>query len=513
MVHTANVHITYRLEKGDALTFQELDDNFRWLDSKPSGGGSGATFDADFDTGFDPEASPDEDIIRLYVGNTIPGYSNVQSIVTLAANGFTMNMGQSNTYAIAINGNTLNLTSNTSANGTPVAMDGAPIIFIAGTASNTIYHANTKGGDIEFRAGNYNKYANNAIANTTTPATEGVVRVIGPNANTQAIIRFYDSSRDTYVGIRSPYSVDYNWILTLPPVEGIENQVLATDGYGNTNWVTVAGVNPSNVAFGRIDIPGKLSSEAVISNDRVIFAEGVGVSIDSDGGSPATITFTATPTGNIDFGTTDPMRVQNDGANLTTFATTLNFTGDLVASGLGTTKTITVTAPAPAGVIQANNNLYTGTNSISASLSVNTNIPGMLVTITPTSATSKIRIDVRWSGEIKQPWNALFNITRNGTLINLPPAQGVRGRGLFGPSISYYSGVDYNSTPEYASFHTWDSPNTTNSVTYQLQFLTAAGSADRLMYTNRVSGASSFPDTATYELFTSEMTATEYYSE
>lgn len=260
MVHTANVHITYRLEKGNALTYQELDDNFRYLDAKPSGGGSGATFDADFDTGFDPEASPDEDIIRLYVGNTIPGYSNVQSIVTLAANGFTMNMGQSNTYAIAVNGNTLHLTSNTNANGTPIAMNGAPIIFIAGTASNTVYHANTKGGDIELRPGNYNKYANVAIANTSTPAAEGVVRVVGPNANTQAIIRFFDSTREEYVGVRSPYAIDGSWILTLPLETGKANQVLVTDGTGATSWQTI---------------------NALVTEDLAIFLTGTGIAIDN----------------------------------------------------------------------------------------------------------------------------------------------------------------------------------------------------------------------------------------
>lgn len=217
---TANT-ITYRLEKGSALTYQELDDNFRYLDAKEVGG-AGATFDEDKDTGMDPEVSADEDILRFFVGNSIPGYSNVQSVMTLAANGLFVNMGQSNQ--------------------TGSTVDGAPIIFRAGSGANAVFHADTKGGDIELRPGNYNTYANTDIANTSTPSREGVVRVIGPNVNGPGVARFYDTDRDKFVGISGPDNLDTSYTIKLPIEVGTVGQALVLqNSSGNTTWGAAGG--------------------------------------------------------------------------------------------------------------------------------------------------------------------------------------------------------------------------------------------------------------------------------
>ena len=224
---TANT-ITYRLEKGSALTYQELDDNFRYLDAKEVGG-AGATFDEDKDTGMDPEVSEDEDILRFFVGNSIPGYSNVQSVMTLAANGLSVNMGQSNQ--------------------TGSTVDGAPIIFRAGSGANAVFHADTKGGDIELRPGNYNTYANTDIANTSTPSREGVVRVIGPNVNGPGVARFYDTDRDKFVGISGPDNLDTSYTIKLPIEVGTVGQALVLqNSSGNTTWGAAGGGGGSDVA-------------------------------------------------------------------------------------------------------------------------------------------------------------------------------------------------------------------------------------------------------------------------
>jgi hypothetical protein len=245
---TANT-ITYRLNKGSALTYQELDDNFRYLDAKEAGG-AGATFDIDGDTGMDPEVSEDEDILRFFVGNSIPGYSNVQSIMTLAANGLIVNMGQSNQVGSTV--------------------DGAPIILQAGSGANAVFHVDTKRGDIELRPGNYNTYANTNIANTSTPSREGVVRVIGPNTDGPGVIRFYDTDRDKFVGISGPDILDTSYELKLPLELGTIGQALVLqNSSGNTTWGAGGG------SYSNTDVDTHLQTSTA-SSSEVLSWDGAG---------------------------------------------------------------------------------------------------------------------------------------------------------------------------------------------------------------------------------------------
>ena len=236
-------NITFRLEKGSALTYLELDDNFRYLCNAINNieitGGGGATFDDDEDTGMEVELTPDEDFVRFYTGNTIPGWSNQQSIMTLASNGFILNMGTSNTFGIYLDGNTEMASANTNANGTPFSVDGASIVFRAGYGSNSIFHANTIGGNIDLYPGGPNQFANTQSGNTSTPNTEGIVRVIGPTVNSQAIVRYFDSSTNNFVGIQSPANLVSTYTITLPVNSGFPSYVLTTDGNGNTRWSAV----------------------------------------------------------------------------------------------------------------------------------------------------------------------------------------------------------------------------------------------------------------------------------
>ena len=153
-------------------------------------------------------------------------------------------------------------------------------------------------------------------------------------------------------------------------------------------------------------------------------------------------------------------------------------------------------------VLQVKETLKTDTSYHSSIGSSPQAIAGMSCTITPTSTTSKIKIEVRWMGECSEQYNLMFQILRGSTSINLPPVAGSRQRGLFCPALSYaYS--DNSTTPEAASFSTIDYPNTTGSITYSLAVV---GDGNDSMWTNRtyVDG-----DAIHHERGTSEIILTE----
>ena len=156
--------------------------------------------------------------------------------------------------------------------------------------------------------------------------------------------------------------------LNFPTSDGLNNQVIKTDGSGNLSFVSVAAIS------------GAIDSEAVINlidsayvqarqsgGEITIQEEGsslstaattlnfVGNSVTASGsGTTKTITITGTDSAEIialiDSAyvqarqTGGEITIQEEGVSLSTAGTTLNFVGDgVTASGTGTTKTITVT--------------------------------------------------------------------------------------------------------------------------------------------------------------------------
>jgi len=96
-----------------------------------------------------------------------------------------------------------------------------------------------------------------------------------------------------------------------------------------------------------------------------------------------------------------------------------------------------------------------------------TNISGLNATITPSSTSSKIRITVRWNGElsIANNYDCVYGIKRNSTAIGNPASAGSRPVGIAIPSMGYYDS-DNNSTPESVMYEYLDSPSTTSATTY-----------------------------------------------
>ena len=106
-----------------------------------------------------------------------------------------------------------------------------------------------------------------------------------------------------------------------------------------------------------------------------------------------------------------------------------------------------------------------------------TDITGLSVSITPTSATSKILVIAQISGSMDTSVASLFfRMMRDSTAINVGDAAGTRTRATFGFSNT----IQAESVVGNASF--LDSPATTSATTYKMQGMnTAAGT----FYINR----------------------------
>jgi len=131
-----------------------------------------------------------------------------------------------------------------------------------------------------------------------------------------------------------------------------------------------------------------------------------------------------------------------------------------------------------------------------------TDIDGLRATVKPSSASSKVLIVVRWSGElgVADVYNCMFGLKRNGSPIGVPLNVGTRMSSMAALTSSYNHSGDFASTPELIQYYYIDSPGTTNPVTYQATFL---HSSSQTLYTNRT--ATDTDTAASFERLTSNI--------
>jgi hypothetical protein len=93
------------------------------------------------------------------------------------------------------------------------------------------------------------------------------------------------------------------------------------------------------------------------------------------------------------------------------------------------------------------------------------------VTITPTSATSKILLTttVFFEGSNSSNQNYLWTFYRDSTKLGQTANLGNRRGGIMSTSNNHVS-ADANSTPDSAAYSYYDSPNTTSAITYAVAF-------------------------------------------
>lgn len=131
--------------------------------------------------------------------------------------------------------------------------------------------------------------------------------------------------------------------------------------------------------------------------------------------------------------------------------------------------------PPAGGIIQIQYTQVTARSSTASmgSYATGTDVTPMNVAITPTSTSSKVKIDVSMMGEFTStngPQNVMFWLKRTigSTTTNLraPADNSNNSLGIAPATITFHS--NSNSTPEHLNFFYFDEPNTTSAVTYQL---------------------------------------------
>lgn len=188
----------------------------------------------------------------------------------------------------------------------------------------------------------------------------------------------------------------------------------------------------------------------------------------------------------------------------------------ITANGIDTLQTNTVTAQKivnnsithddmPEGtVIQAVSTLYSDLVSYTVVANVDTDVPGLSITVVPKLSSSKFLIIVRHYMEIADGWNVMFNIKRDGvrlhTLSNNP------WDGLSAATLSYGGAVDNSSTPEMLNIQTLDLGGSVAGVpiTYKL---VSSSTAARTCWVNRTFSSSG---QTSYENGSSEIIVLEF---
>jgi hypothetical protein len=131
-------------------------------------------------------------------------------------------------------------------------------------------------------------------------------------------------------------------------------------------------------------------------------------------------------------------------------------------------------------VLQVKRTQFTGTSIVSTS--GDTVLTDLTVDITPTSTSSIIRIDAMVNGEWDTNQDAAANSVwffyRDTTKLS-HAASGNRLVGIqMGTILSYGAASDALTTPEFANYSYFDTPNTTSQITYKVGVNNAAYNYD-----------------------------------
>ena len=169
----------------------------------------------------------------------------------------------------------------------------------------------------------------------------------------------------------------------------------------------------------------------------------------------------------------------------TTVLTLPTTSGTLITTG-SSGQSIPKAALPTGSVLQVNTTTKSDTFS-STTTNAWTDITGLTVSITPTSSSSKIMIFCSVQG-VNNNTNAYFRLVRGATAIGVGDAAGSRSQ----VSSSNIAGVNGNSMWG-SSFQFLDSPATTSSTTYKVQFITDGATTyvnrthtdDNALYTGR----------------------------
>jgi hypothetical protein len=123
------------------------------------------------------------------------------------------------------------------------------------------------------------------------------------------------------------------------------------------------------------------------------------------------------------------------------------------------------------GIIQVQRTMFTSTNTVTMSASVDTPLTDLTVNITPTATSSIIKVEAMINGE----WgtsqggatDGVWFFFRDTTKLSHATSSNRNVGVLMGTGITYYA-EDPNSTPEHAYYAYFDSPSSTSQITYKV---------------------------------------------
>jgi hypothetical protein len=188
----------------------------------------------------------------------------------------------------------------------------------------------------------------------------------------------------------------------------------------------------------------------------------------------------------------------------TTFANTA-ISGTITASQIAAVNANTITsgtiplaqvpqlsaAKLPTGsVLQVLSSTQTSTQALTGT-STWTDLSNLSVSITPTSATSKILIFI--SVNVQGINNAYFRLLRNSTVIGVGDTAGSVSRVTIGNG--YYNGQNSSQTTQLAA-QFLDSPATTSAITYKAQGYADGGSQTGTLYINYANAEQNAPSSS-----------------
>ena len=144
------------------------------------------------------------------------------------------------------------------------------------------------------------------------------------------------------------------------------------------------------------------------------------------------------------------------------------------------------------------------TSSQSITANIRANISGLNATITPSTATKRIKVTVRWNGEFSTTnnYNVVFGLKRDAVDVGNPAAAGSRAVGISIIAQGFYE-AESATTPDSAMYSYIDSPATTSATTY---YATILNSNTGILYNQRTAGDL---DSNTKERLTSTITLEE----
>ena len=293
-----------------------------------------------------------------------------------------------------------------------------------------------------------------SVTGLTTTAT-GTVLTLSDSSLTSSVnlilqnqkeIRFSETTANgtNYVGFKAPASLSADKIWILPSADGSAGQFLKTDGAGNLSFDTVGGSTTPFAVIGN-----------ATSGSEIRLPE------DTDNGSnyvaikaPDTIASNLTLTLPSADGTSGQV-LQTNGSGVLSFAGVSASAGQVIQV-VSVTKTDTFSV---------------ATNSF-------TDITGLSVSITPSSASNKILVIANVNGNNDSD-SGFVRLMRGATAISIGDASGTCTRSSFA-NILYADTLGI----EGSGLNFLDSPSTTSATTYKLQAYAAPATT---FYINRCS--------------------------